>query len=363
MTGWLRRFAPLLAVLLCAAAGPPAERLAVLQRGINITNWFRFPASHDPAALHGYVGDNALEHLRRIGFTFVRLPVQPELLADASMRDALQAAIVRIERQRLGALVVLHPPAWHLETSEADRAALLASWRVLAPLLGRFDPALTFPELLNEPVFANAADVWRGLQHQVLMQVRRALPPNTIVLTGNTWGGIDGLLAMVPDADSNVVYSVHLYEPAELTSLAAWRSDVDRTLLERLPFPVADVAACEALAESADSATGGVIGFYCRERWDAARVAARIDAAAGWARANGTALLAGEFGATVRLNAPARQAWLAAVRRACEHASIGWALWGYDDIMGFAMPRPPHDRTDLDPGTLRALFPAAILQK
>lgn len=363
MIGWPRRLALLLGVLLCTAAGPPAERLAVLQRGINITNWFRFPASRDPAALRGYISDAALAHLRDIGFSFVRLPVQPELLADAAIRDALRAAIARIERQRLGVLVVPHRSAWHLETSEADRAALLASWRELAPLLRGFDPALTFPELLNEPVFADAADAWRGLQHQVLTQVRQALPLNTIVLTGNAWGGIDGLLAMVPEADPDVVYSVHLYEPAELTSLAAWRPDVDRTRLERLPFPVGDVAACEALAESAASATGGVIAFYCRERWDAARVAARIDAAAGWARVNGTALLAGEFGATMRLNTPARAAWLAAVRQACERAGIGWALWGYDDIMGFAMPRPPRDRIDLDPATLRALFPAAISRK
>jgi endoglucanase len=360
MTNGSRLQALLLVVLLCAAS-PPPERMAVLQRGVNITNWFRFPASRDPAALRGYIGDGALAHLRRVGFTFVRLPVQPELLADASVRDALRAAIARIERQGLGVIGVLHPLAWRLESSEADRAALSESWRVLAPLLGRFDPALTFPELLNEPVFANASDGWRALQHKTLAQVRQALPLNTIVLTGNDWGSIDGLLAVVPEADPDVVYSLHFYDPVELTSLAAWRADVDRTLLARLPFPVRDVAACEAIGS--DSVTGGVVRFYCRERWDEARIATRIDAAAAWARHNNVAVLVGEFGATMGLNAPARQAWLAAVRQACERAGIGWALWGYDDIMGFAMPRPPRGRVDLDPGTLRALFPGAISAK
>ena len=29
------------------------------------------------------------------------------------------------------------------------------------------------------------------------------------------------------------------------------------------------------------------------------------------------------------------------MRRACEAAGIGWALWGYDDVMGFGLSRPP----------------------
>ena len=353
----------LLALAMGIAAGPPPQRLGALQRGINITNWFRFPASRDAAALRGYIGDAALAHLRRVGFTFVRLPVQPELLTDASMRDALREAIGRIERQRLGALIVLHPSAWRLETSDADRRALLESWRVLAPMLVRFDPALTFAELLNEPVFPRAPEEWQRLQHELLGQVRRALPNTTIVLSGNLWGGIDGLLAMAPEADADVVYSFHLYDPVELTTLAAWRADADHTLLERLPFPVRDAAACAAIADSFDPVTGDIARFYCAQRWDEARVASRIDAAAAWARHNNVALLAGELGATMRLNAPARQGWLAAVRQACEHAGIGWALWGYDDVMGFALPRPPRDRLDVDPGTLDALFGGPVLSK
>ena len=64
-------------LLLGAADEPPAA----LRRGINITHWFRFPPNSDPAALRSYLDDAALEELKRAGFTFVRIPVQPELLA------------------------------------------------------------------------------------------------------------------------------------------------------------------------------------------------------------------------------------------------------------------------------------------
>jgi endoglucanase len=42
-----------------------------LTRGINITAWFRFPASRDPAVLAAYLSDQALADLRAAGFDFV----------------------------------------------------------------------------------------------------------------------------------------------------------------------------------------------------------------------------------------------------------------------------------------------------
>jgi hypothetical protein len=77
-------------------------------------------------------------------------------------------------------------------------------------------------------------------------------------------------------------------------------------------------------------------------RWDAAWVGTLIERAAAWGREHHAAVLMGEFGAARALNAPARLAWLEAVRRACEQRGIGWALWGHDDTMGFGIdPRVP----------------------
>jgi endoglucanase len=362
------RTALLLALLACwtvtAHAEPAAERLAVLRHGVNITHWFRYPPSRDPQALRTWLGDAALRDLRRAGFTFVRLPVQPEILAAPGASEALAASLARLQRLGLGVVVSVHPVDWHLESSSTDRASLLAAWFTLAPLLRPFDPRLIFPEVLNEPVFPGDPEGWARLQHQVLAAIRASLPANTIVLTGNDWGGIDGLLAAVPEPDPNVVYSFHLYEPAELTSLAAYRPGLDTAALARLPFPESDDAACTtAAARTDDPPTADLMRFYCAQHWDAFRIAARIDAAADWASHNQVALLAGEFGASERLNAPARLAWLAAVRAECERRSIGWALWGYDDSMGFAI-NPPIGAARLDHDLLQALgLPAKMPQQ
>ncbi|WP_199445554.1 hypothetical protein, partial [Acidisphaera rubrifaciens] len=60
------------------------------------------------------------------------------------------------------------------------------------------------------------------------------------------------------------------------------------------------------------------------------------------------------------LDAPARLAWLDAVRTAAAARGIGWALWGYEDVMGFGLGVPPPPRPVLDAGTVAALGLAAI---
>jgi len=349
----------LLILLLFAAAAaraePPPDHLQVLQRGISITGWFRFPATADPAALRSYMSDPAIAELRRAGFSFVRLPVQPEFLRGAPERvKLLIESIRRLQRAGLAVLIDAHPATWHLETSESDRADLLSFWRIVAPALRLLDPRLTFPELLNEPVFPGAPEQWQALQEQVLHSVRADLPQDTIVLTGNDWGSAAGLAAMRPVADGNVVLSFHFYEPAELTALAAYRAGLDRAALAGLPFP-ADPAACALLEARTDTETARLIRYYCALHWDPARVAERIATAADWGRRNHAAVLLGEFGASAALTPLARTTWLRAVREACEAHGIGWALWGYDDVMGFAVARPPGPHPALDPGVLRAL--------
>lgn len=321
-----------------ARAEPPADRLALLRRGANLTNWFRYPARADDAALRGYLSDAAIAGLRQAGFTVVRLAVQPELLEAAPRRQVLLvAAIARLQREGLAVVVAPHPATWRLESSPDDRARLLAFWQRLAPALSGLDPRLTYPEVLNEPVFANAAPAWERLQEAVLAVIRAALPTATVVLTGADWGGVDGLVALHPVADGNAVYSFHFYEPAELTALAAYRPGLDRAALARLPFPMAAPGCLAAEQASAQPETRALIRFTCGLHWDAARVASRIAHAAQWGQAHHATVWLGEFGATRRLNRAARLGWLRAVRVACARQGIGWALWGYDDMMGFGI--------------------------
>jgi hypothetical protein len=95
--------------------------------------------------------------------------------------------------------------------------------------------------------------------------------------------------------------------------------------------------------------------FYCKLGWDQEKVTQEIDAAASWANEHHVRLIAGEFGATAQLNPAARRAWLQTIRSTLAARGIPWALWGYDDVMGFAVARPPGPHPLLNPEVLSAL--------
>lgn len=340
-----------------AAARPPEERLARLARGVSVTGWFRHPPGREPGRVEAYLSDAAIAGLRAAGFTFVRLAVDvaelaPEGRLSGAWAGLLERAVARLGAAGLAVVVVPFAPGWRLEERAADRAALLRLWRGLAPLLARHGADGVFPEILNEPVFAEDPPAWARLQAEALGVIRAAWPEATVIVTGARWGGVDGLLALPPPGDGNVVASVHFYEPAVLTALAAWEAGLDRAALARLAFPAGGPG---CVPDAATGRTRAVAAFYCAGGWDAARLAARLAAAAAWGRRAGVPVLLGEFGAARALNGPARLAWIAAARAAAERVGMGWALWGYDDAMGFALPRPPPARPVLDPDLLRAL--------
>jgi hypothetical protein len=378
-TGWTRRGAIALAAGMgmgattrAARAAVPPARLATLARGVNVAHWFRFPPDTSAPGLRDYMDDAAIAALRAAGFTWVRLAVGPEEVMrgarlDPARRDAVVAAVQRLQRAGLGVMVEPHPQQvgnWNLQDQPAARERLLGFWRDLAPALARLPTDLTFPEVVNEPQMEDPA-LWDRLQAELLGVIRAAMPEATVILTGINWSSIDGLLRVTPVADRNVIYSFHTYEPQLLALLAGWEQGVDTAALGRLPFPAADRRRCEgAVAGIAHARTQAIANYWCSERRDATTVAANLRRAAAWGRRHGVAVAMTEFGASPALNAPAREAYLEAVRRAAEAERMPWALWALDDSMGFGV-RPGRftARTELTPGVLRALgLPVAGLR-
>jgi hypothetical protein len=125
--------------------------------------------------------------------------------------------------------------------------------------------------------------------------------------------------------------------------------------MARLPFPVSDTAACRvAVAGSAHARTRAIGEYYCSEGWNAARLRERLSTAAAWGRRHGAPVMILEFGAHARLNQPARLAYFEAFGSAARREGLGWALWGYGDIMGFPAQPGPYP-AQIDRAVLRAL--------
>ena len=355
-------------LLICAgqaSAGVPRTRLAVLDRGINIVHWFRFVPNGNAHAMAAYMGAPAVAELKQLGFTYVRLAVGPEevMAGDHIEGDKLAAlvkAIGEIENAGLGVMVEPHPEKiqnWDLQDNAKARQELFGFWHDLAPALRRFSPALTFPELVNEPSLKDSAH-WDALQRRLLAQVRAALPKDTIILTGTDWSSIDGLLKVSPVADTNVVYSFHTYEPQLLALLGFWDPAINKKqLAANLPFPAHDPTQCKAaIAAITDPHTHAVAEYWCSLHPDDAMISNNLARATNWGHEHGVSVAMTEFGASSELNAHARLAYFSAVRRSAEKLGLPWALWGLDDQMGLGQsPGSLPAAGKLQPSVMQAL--------
>ncbi len=344
-----------------ARAAVPPERMQGLQRGLNVANWFRFPQRNDPSFMRGYLADAEIAQFRAWGFDYVRIAVQPEILRNAAGRidedrfAALAAGMRRLQAGGLGTMVELHPQRWRLESKEEDRDALRGLWRALAPRLAPFDPARTFIEILNEPVFDGDPGTWHALQADLARIIRTALPAHTIIATGHHWSSLDGLLALVPLPDPNVVYTFHYYRPQFWTTLGSGVRAADPDAIARLPWPQADADACKGAGQTQSDQTRRLIAWHCGQRWDGRKLRTDLDAAAGWARRHGVNVIANEIGVSARIAPASREAYLRDLRAALEANGIGWALWGYDDSMGFARRKDGAGRISVAQDVVRGL--------
>lgn len=338
----------LLATLLSASlpTGADAQSQAVLARGLNISHWLRFPPSNDDATLRSYLDDAAIASLKRAGFTYVRIPVGLEVVMQgrhiAPDKLATVLAIIRrVQHAGLGVMVDPHPQQvqnWDFGKNDEARQILLGFWRDLAPALRPLPVALTFPEVVNEPADDDPAG-WDRFQAQVLQVIRAALPQDTVVLTGTNWSSLDGLLKVKPVADTNVIYTFHTYEPTLLALLGFWDSGIDQaTLAANIPFPVTQRACARAIAATRQEHTRSVLQYWCSQPQNDATISAYLQRATDWGRQHAVRVAMTEFGARGILNKPARNAYLAAMRRAAEAQHLPWALWALDDQMGFDRP-------------------------
>ncbi len=89
-----------------------------------------------------------------------------------AMRLVLVDQVRRLQRHGLAVIVSPHPVSWNLDTNPEDRRRLVAFWRDLAPALRGLPPAMTFPEVLNDPVFHADPAAWWRLQTDLHAAIR-----------------------------------------------------------------------------------------------------------------------------------------------------------------------------------------------
>ena len=224
-----------------------------------VTRDFAFPPFPEPA---NALTRDELQTLRRIGFDFVRLAVDPGpfLQFQGRRRDALDDilldCVTRILKARLSVVVDFHPSDLHPDytarglTAGLDTPLYQSYLQMLertARLLDRLHSDKVAIELMNEP--PRRPDVWQPMLEAAYAATRRGSTNLLVVLEGGQEASAAALLAVrtaVFAQDPAVLFSFHYYDPYQFTHQgASWN---DARYLADVPYP--------ALARSAAESSG-----------------------------------------------------------------------------------------------------------
>ena len=152
----------------------------------------------------------------------------------------LDAALPLCERYGLYVVVDLHSPPGGKATSggytgsdgglfsdPACQAKFVEVWRRIATRYKNAKPVWGY-DLANEPVedyVEEGCDDWPALAERAARAIRAVDPERAIIVEPADWGGPDALSDFVPLPVSNVVYSVHMYQPHAFTHQNVYRQD------------------------------------------------------------------------------------------------------------------------------------------
>jgi hypothetical protein len=306
-----------------------------LERGICIDRQFR---TLPPEPIMRIARDD-IRLIRSMGFEFVKLIVNPEPLMDAGRlgekgRAYLKELVPLVVDEGLPVVVCIHPE-WKFKETILSRADEFARFLGFLEDLTGFLSSGWGPKQFD----------WNELQARMWSTARRAMPGHTLILAGDQVGKIEGLIATRPVDDENVLYSFTFYDPLLLTLQGAeWLEPAWWSRLSGVPYPSNPEIAREAMPsmlaripESPPEWRAAVergLAAHGEERWDRARIEARIGRLAEWNRAHGgrLAIWCAEFGCYGRsIDPAARYRYLEDVREVLESHGIGWAYWSYNE--------------------------------
>jgi len=399
----MSRLFALTAVGLCiiATRADSADIGTSFRRGIGISHamaWAPIDRLTGDFVFPPFDPGNALTHdelqtLRRTGFDFVRLAVDPgpflqlQGLRRDALDDILMDCVSRILAARLSVVVDFHPSDLHPDyTARALTAGLntplyqsyLRMLERTARLLDRLHSLKVAIEPMNEP--PRPPDVWQPMLEAAYAAVRRGSTNLPVVLDGGQEASATALLAMRTAAfaqDPAVLFSFHYYDPYQFTHQGApWN---DARYLADVPYPALARPAADSLGATAGAidATNLAEGekssayrdaqrhleSYRRSGFDGNAIANSFAQIANWARSQGVApnrVMLGEFGARKTdlqffgSGAAERTQWFHDVREQAEAHGFGWAVWAYRGGGGFALARSDLS-DDIGPAIAQAL--------
>ncbi|MCX6573706.1 MAG: glycoside hydrolase family 5 protein [Candidatus Aminicenantes bacterium] len=323
----------ILAMAIRLGAVPQADafdQVKRLGRGVNIIGYD--PLWKKPGKAR--FKDRHFALIREAGFQTVRInlhALQLEKKSDGyrlpeAWLETLDWALKGALSAGLNVILDLHNYNDVAKDPSAFKARLMAFWKQDGERYKDAPDALLF-EILNEPNGKLDRPLWNAWLAEALAAIRATNPVRTVVVGPPEWNGFRYLDQLVlPEADRNLIVTVHYYEPFPFTHQGApWSPETVKL----------------------KGVTWGTPGQRAQIEADFAVVQA-------WSEKHRRPILLGEFGAFEKAPLESRVLWTAHVARTAEALGWAWTYWQFDsDFIVYDIDR---DRW-VEP-ILRALVPA-----
>ena len=274
-----------------------------LGRGVNIIGYDR--------ALwrtgKGRFQDKHFRLIKQAGFNHVRINLHPfKFMVDDTIASAWLRTLDWAVGQALDndLLVILDMHEFNAMAKDPFglKARFLAVWEQLAPRYKDY-PDTVFFEILNEPNGKLTVELWNEFLLEPYDIIRSINPERTLVIGPAFWNGIDHIEDLVlPEADRNIIVTVHYYHPMDFTHQGApWSKHADKVGIE-----------WHGMSE------------------DLQRIDRDLDKVQVWAEQQNRPIHLGEFGAYDAADMASRVRYTHAMARHAEKLGWSWSYWQFD---------------------------------
>jgi endoglucanase len=220
-------FLLLLSCLMMVEAQDIFELNQRLGRGVNFGNALEAPSEGEWGMR---LEPEFFALVKEGGFDSIRLPVswthhaskETPYTIDPEFMNRVQWAVDEALSQNLNIIVNVHHYDELNQDPLAEEARYLAIWQQIAERFKDYPDTVYF-ELLNEPhdTFNSNAELWNELLTKTLNAVRESNPERAVIVGPTNWNSITSLGQLALPDDSNLIVTVHFYEPFEFTHQGA----------------------------------------------------------------------------------------------------------------------------------------------
>lgn len=277
-------------------------------RGINLGNALEAPNEGEWGVT---LEADYFRVIKEAGFDSIRLPVRWSNHAEQSAPYTIDPkffarvdwAVEQALSRGLQVVLNVHHYSEMDEQPDAHRARLIGLWEQIAAHYKDRPATLAF-ELLNEPHDKLTAGKWNSILLETLAAVRKTNPTRTVVVGPVAWNGIGELKSLeLPEADRNLVVTVHYYGPFAFTHQGAHWLDAKSRPPLGTPWKGTEA--------------------------ERAAITNELDTAAAWGLKHRRPIYLGEFGAMQTADLESRVRWTKFIADECPKRKIGYAYWEF----------------------------------